>query len=238
MNYLKKVNPAESGHLRRILCFNVRHDEDPSESNLSGAEIYYESFLRGFIPDPIQNSDNPKVFGTIYIRDFLTFLWLWHGFHLDKKFIWPIIAEGWPDGYMHGGNHRFEVVYVYNLIFESNHTIDIVGPNLDGEESSYEIKSRPRPGLDGNGFPFNDKLYFPGHNWSPVYEFEKIKELVEYIRKDIWQYDMQFEVFDIHQPFYDLKDKTKLSKIIYYAMISCILLKIPVESKYFSLSFK
>ena len=90
MNYLKKVNPAESGHLRRILCFNVRHDEDPSESNLSGAEIYYESFLRGFIPDPIQTSDNPKVFGTIYIRDFLTFLWLWHGFHLDKKFIWPM----------------------------------------------------------------------------------------------------------------------------------------------------
>ena len=231
MNYLKKVNPAESVHIRHILYNNIRHDEDPSESNLSGAEIYYESFLKGFIPEPTQNTDDPRVFGTIYIRDFLTFLWLWHGFHLNKKFVWPVIAEGWPDGYMHGGNHRFEVVYIYNLIFESNHTIDIVGPNLDGEKSFYIIKSKPRPG-------YNDKLYFPDHNWSPAYEFEKIKELVEYIREDIWQSDMQFELFDIHQPFYNLKDKTKLSKIIYYAMISCILLKIPVESRYFSLSFK
>ena len=205
-------------------------------------------------------------------NEFLVFLWCWKDFHKDKKFEWPIVTNSNlsnKQSYMtYGAKHRLNVALIYNMIFNTNYTLETIGEKfIDGPLYNKPVTkfvygpntsvstSEPYPIVQGHRVNVSSV--------KNIHERDSIIDLIEKCNSLDLRFDevtaKQFnsifntnffktgsECIDIklHDDLlrfidsYASHDNKPMIDAMSAGIFSCILLKIPVESRYFSLKFQ
>lgn len=202
-------------------------------------------------------------------NEFLVFLWCWRDFHKDKKFNWPIVIQsnyrsGKNSYNTYGGRHRLNVALLYNMIFDTNYTLETIGekfidgplydrpvskfvngPNKDVAVSDpYPVVLGHRVNISGSNNKERrsiDDVIEQCENLDLQFDEETAKQLNSIFNTDFFITGPECVDITLHTPLFEFIerysscDNKPMIDAMSASIFSCIFLKIPVESKYFSL---
>lgn len=223
----------------------------------------YESAIINFLKTKESSHDT---------NEFLVFLWCWRDFHKDKKFNWPIVIQsnnrsGKTSYNTYGGRHRLNVALLYNMIFNTNYTLETIGEKfIDGPLYDRPV-SKFVTSTNKDVSPLDPYPVVEGHRVNISARNINERESVIAVIEQCESFDLQFNevtakqlntIFDtdffkvgskciditLHDHLFEFieryasHDNKPMIDAMSAGIFSCILLKIPVESKYFSLKFQ
>lgn len=205
-------------------------------------------------------------------NEFLVFLWCWRDFHKDKKFKWPIVIQSnWRSNKKsyntYGAKHRLNVALIYNMIFNTNYTLETIGEKfIDGPLYNKPVTkfvhgpnkdvsvSDPYPIVQGHRVNVSSKNNVERHSISEVIEncesldlrFDEVtaKQFNSIFNTDFFETGPKCIDIKLHDDLfrfiesYASHDNKPMIDAMSAGIFSCIFLKIPVESRYFSLKFQ
>lgn len=216
----------------------------------------------------LSNQTGKRISGG-YQNDFYIWLWCWHDFHRDKQFNTPLIARHAPkarnafsDKHFRtwGGNHRQEVVWLYNQIFNTDYKLDIMIPGDGPGEPYYDMETYTRKRQVESGelveYPAikGHKTSITGHNdyeriqvkpfkkmWDQypngiIFDGATRSMLNNMLGEDLFMPGAQNVWVKLGRKFHS--EHNNILQLRLVALICCILCKIPVNSPYFTLKFQ